>query len=306
MAKDLSKNTNTAIQDDDSDFDDLLDDVLDDMATAPAVEKTKVEVKKETVATKTTCEDDPAEQSLDDMLDNDDFAKQLAAGMEQLMGQMSGLGVDGETNDDMKEAFEKVWASFDNDASASATPSASATREVPKVPQSFQETIGKTMNKLKDSSKEIDTSINEESEDAFMAELMKQMESLADNGEFEGVLEGMMSQLMSKELLYEPMKDLSEKYPAWLEAHKDSTDKAELEKYKQQHELCKQIVAKYEAPDFDEKNEAQGKQIMDLMTKMQDLGQPPAELLDEMAPGMNFGNPESMPDMKDLENCTIM
>ena len=139
-----------------------------------------------------------------------------------------------------------------------------------------------------------------------MAELMKQMETLADNGEFEGVLEGMMSQLMSKELLYEPMKDLSEKYPAWLEEHKDSTDKAQLEKYKQQHELCLQIVAKYEASDFDEKNEAQGKQIMDLMTQMQDLGQPPAELLDEMAPGMNFGNPEGMPDMKDLENCTIM
>lgn len=130
------------------------------MVTAPAVEKTKVEVKKETVTTKTTCEDDPAEQSLDDMLDNDDFAKQLAAGMEQLMGQMGNLGGDGETNDDMKEAFEKVWASFDNEASTSATPPAAATREVPKVPQSFQETIGKTMNKLKDSSKEIDVSSN--------------------------------------------------------------------------------------------------------------------------------------------------
>ena len=146
----------------------------------------------------------------------------------------------------------------------------------------------------------------EESEDAFMAELMKQMESLADNGEFEGVLEGMMSQLMSKDLLYEPMKDLSQKYPAWLETHEATTEKAELEKYRQQYTICQQIVAKYEASDFDEKNEAQSKEIMDLMTKMQELGQPPAELLDEMAPGMNFGNPESMPDMKDLENCTIM
>lgn len=42
-----------------------------------------------------------------------------------------------------------------------------------------------------------------------MAEMMKQMESLAENGEFENVLEGMMQQLMSKELLYEPMKDLA-------------------------------------------------------------------------------------------------
>lgn len=139
-----------------------------------------------------------------------------------------------------------------------------------------------------------------------MAELMKQMESLADNGEFEGVLEGMMSQLMSKELLYEPMKDLSQKYPTWLKENKDTASKADLDKYTQQQIICQKIVDKYEAPDFDEKNEAQGKQIMDLMTKMQDLGQPPAELLDEMAPGMNFGNPEGMPDMKDMENCNIM
>ncbi|KAG2236139.1 hypothetical protein INT48_003758 [Thamnidium elegans] len=274
------------------------------MVTAP-VSAPKAEAKKET---KTVCEDDPAEQSLDDMLDNDDFAKQLAAGMEQLMGQMGGANAEG--NDEMKEAFEKVWASFDGDAAAAATPATapklSAEREVPKVPQSFQDTIGKTMNKLKDSSKEIDTSINEEGEDAFMAELMKQMESLADNGEFEGVLEGMMSQLMSKELLYEPMKDLSQKYPTWLKEHKDTASKADLDKYTQQQIICQKIVDKYEAPNFDEKNEAQGKEIMDLMTKMQDLGQPPAELLDEMAPGMNFGNPEGMPDMKDMENCNIM
>lgn len=44
-----------------------------------------------------------------------------------------------------------------------------------------------------------------------MAELMKQMEGLTEGGDFENVLEGMMSQLMSKEMLYEPMKDLVNK-----------------------------------------------------------------------------------------------
>ncbi|KAI7896491.1 Pex19 protein family-domain-containing protein [Mucor mucedo] len=304
MSKDLS-NKNTQLQDDDSDFDDLLDDVLDDMV-APEPKAQQVQAKKETQSTAPIYDDDPAVPSLTDMLDSDDFAKQLAANMEQLMGQMGGADIG--KPDDMNKAFEQVWASFDgNTAANTSVPTAApSTREVPKVPQSFQDTIGQTMNKLKDSSKEIKTSINEESEDAFMAELMKQMESLADNGEFEGVLEGMMSQLMSKELLYEPMKDLSQKYPAWLKEHKDTADKADYEKYTQQHAICQQIVAKYEAPDFDEKNEVQGKKIMDLMTKMQDLGQPPAELLDEMAPGMNFGNPEGMPDMKDMENCNIM
>lgn len=44
-----------------------------------------------------------------------------------------------------------------------------------------------------------------------MQEMMRQMESLADNGDFQNMLEGMMSQLMSKDLLYEPMKDLASK-----------------------------------------------------------------------------------------------
>lgn len=44
-----------------------------------------------------------------------------------------------------------------------------------------------------------------------MQEMMKQMESLADNGDFQNMLEGMMGQLMSKDLLYEPMKDLAAK-----------------------------------------------------------------------------------------------
>lgn len=39
---------------------------------------------------------------------------------------------------------------------------------------------------------------------------------------------------------------------------------------------------------------------------MQELGQPPAEMMDEMAPGMNLG-PEGVPDMSKLnEQCSIM
>lgn len=47
-------------------------------------------------------------------------------------------------------------------------------------------------------------------DDAFMGEMMRQLESMADSGEFENLLEGMMQQLMSKELLYEPMKHMAE------------------------------------------------------------------------------------------------
>lgn len=126
---------------------------------APEPKAQKVQVEKQTQNTAPSCDDDPAEPSLNDLLDSDDFAKQLAANMEQLMGQMGGADIG--KSDDMNKAFEKVWASFDSNtaaATASAPAAAPSTREVPKVPQSFQDTIGQTMNKLKDSSKEIDVS----------------------------------------------------------------------------------------------------------------------------------------------------
>lgn len=44
-----------------------------------------------------------------------------------------------------------------------------------------------------------------------MEQLMKQMEGLSDSPDFEKAIEGMMGQIMTKDLLYEPMKDLTDK-----------------------------------------------------------------------------------------------
>jgi len=40
---------------------------------------------------------------------------------------------------------------------------------------------------------------------------MKEIENLVDSGDFNTVIEDMMESLMSKDILYEPMKDLAEK-----------------------------------------------------------------------------------------------
>lgn len=57
-------------------------------------------------------------------------------------------------------------------------------------------------------------------------------------------------------------------YTSWLEDNKDKISAADYERYQKQHELCKQVVAKYESPDFDDKNEAKAKELMDLMQKV--------------------------------------
>jgi peroxin-19 len=90
---------------------------------------------------------------LDAVLD-DDFAKQLAAGMEELMS--------GEDQDEFKETFEKIWKSFestsldDSVAQSSKAPTAATAVADPENKKSFQDTIAQTMNKLRDSSDKVE------------------------------------------------------------------------------------------------------------------------------------------------------
>ncbi|KAJ8662311.1 hypothetical protein O0I10_002004 [Lichtheimia ornata] len=308
----------TQTKEDDSDLDDLLDDVLDDFNTLSTSESKKPQQpassaskEKETVAGQPPAGKTSEKESLDDFsMDEDEFAKQLASAMSDWMQEM-------DNDKETRETFEKIWSSFETEqgkgegAAGAAAAAGGASNSSgnggdarPGETKSFQESISQTMNKLKESSKNIDASTPsmEGGDDAFMGEMMRQLESMADSGEFENLLEGMMQQLMSKELLYEPMKHMADNYTSWLEDNKDKISAADYERYQKQHELCKQVVAKYESPDFDDKNEAKAKELMDLMQKMQDLGQPPASMMEEIAPGMKLGE-GGMPDM---ENCNIM
>ena len=42
----------------------------------------------------------------------------------------------------------------------------------------------------------------------------------AGEGPFGSIADGLFRQLLSKDVLYQPMKDIGERYPEWLEAHR--------------------------------------------------------------------------------------
>ena len=48
-------------------------------------------------------------------------------------------------------------------------------------------------------------------DEASMEQMMKELETMMGSGEFDNMFGGIMDDLMSKELLYEPMKELSTK-----------------------------------------------------------------------------------------------
>ncbi|KAI3784237.1 hypothetical protein L1987_43332 [Smallanthus sonchifolius] len=91
------------------------------------------------------------------------------------------------------------------------------------------------------------------------------------------IMQTMMQQLMSKQFLHEPMKEIEEKYPKWLQDSEFKLNKIEYIRYLRQHQITKDLNTIYETePDIFNK-------ISDLMQKMQECGQPPNDIVKELA-----------------------
>ncbi|GJM86364.1 hypothetical protein PR202_ga02217 [Eleusine coracana subsp. coracana] len=119
-------------------------------------------------------------------------------------------------------------------------------------------------------------------DDAMMEEFVKQFEEFAGAQDMDSIVETMMQQLLSKEILHEPMKDIVEKYPKWLEDNKDKISKEEYERYNKQLELMKSLIEVYEN---DPENMTK---IFDIMQNMQECGQPPSDLVQDIVPDLDL------------------
>ncbi|CAA0842317.1 Peroxisome biogenesis protein 19-1 [Striga hermonthica] len=138
--------------------------------------------------------------------------------------------------------------------------------------------------------------------DAMIEDWVKHFEELAGTQDMESIVETMMQQLLSKEILHEPMKEIGERYPIWLQENKAKLTDAEYAQYSHQYELIKDLNQVYEnEPDNFNK-------IVELMQKMQECGQPPNDIMQELAPGLDlstFG--QLSPEMlESQQNCCIM
>lgn len=120
------------------------------------------------------------------------------------------------------------------------------------------------------------------SEDDLMAELLRQMQQAAGNGagpgtdedtqeEFSKMLLGMMEQLTHKDILYEPMRELHDKFPGWMAANRERTARADLERYELQQTLVAEIVARFEMSSYSDDNTADREYIMDRMQRVRKI-----------------------------------
>jgi len=72
-----------------------------------------------------------------------------------------------------------------------------------------------------------------------------------------------MKQLLAKSVLYEPLKELRDKYPLWLEQNDAKLSSADRSKYTQQYKILQEITTVYETEGDDG-----FQKLVDLMQKV--------------------------------------
>ncbi|XP_056149181.1 peroxisomal biogenesis factor 19 [Lampris incognitus] len=132
-----------------------------------------------------------------------------------------------------------------------------------------------------------------------------------DDGNILPIMQSIMQNLLSKEVLYPSLKEITAKYPNWLDANKSSLTPEDYQRYEQQAkimgDICKQFEKEEEGGGH---KESIFESILELMQQLQDLGQPPKELAGDTPPGLNFDmeslNLPGVAGAGAAEQCSVM
>lgn len=71
---------------------------------------------------------------------------------------------------------------------------------------------------------------DDSSDETMLNDLMQGFAGMGEGFDTDAVIDGMMEQLVSKDLMYEPMKQVALKFPSWLKEKKDSITEQEYSK----------------------------------------------------------------------------
>ncbi|KAL9083229.1 MAG: hypothetical protein Q9159_005899 [Coniocarpon cinnabarinum] len=300
-------------EDDLDDLDEMLDEFSSTKISQPSEAATQPPSSSENAARA-----NQGNREMPDSSKDNEFQKQLEEGMAEMMREL-------ESNPDMAKEFEQLMmGQFDSsskvpsqddqgqvsrgtdgtlessdrssEAPKGASDSSTASKAQAGPPPSFQDTIRQTMDRMRDSNASASAASNapDQSSDDFMAAMLNEIAQSQGGGNgnpedaFSNMLLGMMEQLTNKEILYEPMKELSAKFPEWLQEREPGGSKAgsitdeEKRKYQEQSSLVHEIVTRFEKPGYSDEDTEDREFIVERMQKMQAVGAPPSDLVGDM------------------------
>lgn len=218
-----------------------------------------------------------------DELDEEQLQKQIDEQMQNLFGDM--YTKDEKSQDALKELMMKLADEYEGDDD-----DIDGNQEKDGGPKDI---ISGTLKRLKKQDEKVQKDMDEAKERNEFEEMMKQFLSLGldknlesllsnfgendiegedGNGVTDNMLKDMLKDFISKEMLYEPMKQMETDMVDFIAKNKETWSPEELEKAHTQQEINKKIIALFEDPSYDDANEATRQQLSEYLDQMQELG----------------------------------
>ncbi|XP_046975686.1 peroxisomal biogenesis factor 19 [Vanessa cardui] len=271
----MSENKDVAKSDVDPELDDLLDSALQDMTKKPEQSAQS--------------EDGVAAQNMW----SEDFIKEAAAQFESnmaaILGGFSGVPEDQITQEQIAQTFSKMAEAA---AQVLKPPTEVSENEAapsdPVVQEKIDEVsaaISQTLQNLNTNTETLQTPFSEQ-DLANMFNNFNVNDANQEGNMFVPFMQGMMQSLLSKEVLYPSLKELLDKYPTWLAENKGKVEQSEYERFEKQQSLMQQVCAELEPEQESDPEDVKRKRfetVLKLMQQMQDLGQPPTELVGDIS-----------------------
>ncbi|KAJ8707590.1 hypothetical protein PYW07_011267 [Mythimna separata] len=284
----------------DPELDDLLESALQDMT------------KKQSTAAPTA----EGSSELPSNMWSEEFIKEAAAqfesNMSAILSSFSGVPEDQITQEQIAQTFSKMAEAAAHvlkpDGSPADAPAAlSAADADPEVVldnvDEVSAAISQTLKNLNSNTETLQNPFSDTDLASMFTNINLGAEGQQETNMFVPFMQGMMQSLLSKEVLYPSLKELVDKYPKWLEDNKGKIEQTEYDRFSKQQKLMEQVCSELEPEQESDPDDVKRKRfevVLDLMQKMQDLGQPPSELVGDM------GAPPSMPLAADAAQCSVM
>ncbi|KAG5684974.1 hypothetical protein PVAND_014178 [Polypedilum vanderplanki] len=281
----------------DEELDELLDSALEDFE--------KVAIKDngaKTSTSKPATSDEEVEDPPMETLWNDQFIAEQAKLFEKQMADIFGASAG-----DTEVTPEQLQLGFQRIAEAAALATdPNATQQIPDIDPTFTQSIKDVLKGLSEGQQNLQQPFNAEDIAGMFGNI-----NLNESGEsnaFLPFMQGMMQSLLSAEVLLPSLKELSSKYPNWLTENSSKLNPEEKERYENQYKLMKEVCDELEKEKSDDSADVKKERfniVLDRMQKMQELGQPPAEILGEGAENtMPLPNLPTSADGN--EQCSVM
>lgn len=215
--------------------------------------------------------------------EDDDATRKLAADMAALM---VGDGSGNDADEALMRQLEEALAQLEAEVLAADGPPAADTSETPAALDGVEPHLARTLALLARSANTLheDQSASEVDEAELLRRLGASLDGAVgdDADDLSGAVETVMNQLLAREVMHEPLSQLKVLLGPWVRAHWDELSEADRDRYSKQEACLDAILAAYDA-----EGDGATQRVMSLMQDMQQHGQPPREIMQQLAPGMD-------------------